>query len=118
MMNNLNRQLLDIQHQADKIVAGSPTVAEIEDFARYSGEMFQYLKERFDEPHLVSLLEEIPTIQPFRLRTRSGWLALLVPAHLYLLYQERNYIREATELVRTCGGKFASVEFLVRGLDS
>ena len=42
------RQIKDIQFQADKICSGSPTVVEIEEFAKYSLEIRGFIESNFD----------------------------------------------------------------------
>ena len=113
-MHNLSRQLIDIQHQAEKIVNGNPSVTVIEDFSRYSEELRDFVRKHVDVAQALELLEEIPVIEPFTLRARDGWVAFLIPSAVWLIYQERSYVATAVEKVRTCRGKFASLEFLVR----
>lgn len=113
-MSNLQRQLVDIQHQAEKLYRGSPSVTDIDNFARYSQEIKQYLLANISMLEARQLVSEIPDIEEFSIRANDGLLFFLIPGALWTWYKEREYIDHAKQVAQIAAGKFSSVEFLVR----
>jgi hypothetical protein len=81
----LERQLADIQNQAEKILRGEDSSEAIESFARYSEELKKYIEDNFTEPELIKKVRQIEIIKYKRNRikiwhiaTLSFWIILLI----------------------------------------
>ena len=81
----LERQLMDIQSQADKILRGDSSSEAIESFARYSEELKKYIEDNFSEPEIIKKVRQIEIIKYKRNRikvwhiaTLSFWIVLLI----------------------------------------
>ena len=108
---HLRRQLIDIQHQAERLLTGQPNLAEIADFARYARELTHYLRQLDGDPLLQQLIGEIPEIET-DITVRSVGVWALVPSAFSYYLQERRQIARAQEQIGVARGKFASIAFL------
>lgn len=116
MSNNVLRQIKDIQFQAEKICSSKPSVEDIENFAKYSMEIKNYLFGNIDIPEILRLVREIPDIEDNSPSLKTGLLFFLIPNFLLAWYYERSYIDEAKSSIKHCQGKYASIEFILKNV--
>lgn len=57
------RQVADAQVQAEKILKGDDSPADIETFARFSAELNEYIRKYAGSAEVVTILDEVPKIQ-------------------------------------------------------
>ena len=108
------RQLKDIQHQGGKIINQSATVEQIRDFAIYSQELSSFLFTADLPPEIERYVLEIPPIDLDQLSPKKGIMTMLPSIFSYYLH-ERRVIDEGRHLVREACGKFAAIEFMLKG---
>jgi len=73
----LERQLLDILSQADKILTGQNSAEAIETFSKYSEELKKYIAANFTEPELLEKAKQIETIHYKRNKIKLWHIATL-----------------------------------------
>lgn len=123
MTLNLNRQLKDVQYQADKLISGTPEPEAIESFDNYCRELKEYIIHNVKEVDIVRLAQEIPEIHDVEdSKRKMSFIALIVLglltlgiSALYLSYVAN--MRRTTLIqnnIQTARGKFASIEFLLK----
>lgn len=123
MIVNLNRQLKDIQHQAEKLTSGSPEPEELEMFSDYSNEIKNYVLTKIDKKEITKLALEIPNILEVENETKSLSNIVLIIGAIFTIGLSALYISYITNLrrtkliqnnIHTARGKFASIEFLLK----
>ena len=107
------RQLRDIQHLAEKAKTHIPTQSEIEDFARYSQDLRAYLRTLKLDDTAIDVLNDIPEVEMEASVPAISLLAWL-PGGLTAWYYERAAREAARREMIVAGGKYASLEFLLR----
>lgn len=114
MNRNILRQLKDIQHQANKLLNGSPELVDIENFSNYADEINRYLMEYCRIEEVVMLTAQIPKIYDKSNISNKNWLLSLMPNIFSYWFYERNQIEEALEIIEFVRGKYASIEFILK----
>lgn len=126
MSPTLNRQLKDIQHQAEKLISRTPSEGEIEQFNHYNEDLKAYLLEYVGAIEIRDLIYTIPTISDIeteRIPLRTSVLITISIVTLGLLPFYLSYVAEMRrnkliqENIRTARGKYASIEFLLKASD-
>ncbi|WP_101260758.1 hypothetical protein [Labilibaculum filiforme] len=98
----LNRQLIDIIANSERILNGNDSSEELESFARYSNELKRYVDERIEDEAFRKACNEIPTIH-YELTQIHFWQYLLLPAwwiSLFIDYQARKVIKTKVKIAQ------------------
>jgi hypothetical protein len=116
------RQIRDIQFRAERLINGSPTINDIEEFDQYNEELKKYLISNLTEPELLERVRQIPKVleaSDSQVVTRGFVSALLTMfASAFVAYfQERHRIENSKDAIREAIGAYASIEFFTRNLD-
>jgi hypothetical protein len=109
----LNRQLIDIIANAERIENGNDSPEEVEAFARYSNELKRFVNERIEDETLRKVSLQIPNINYQRNQIHL-WQYLILPAwwiSLYLDYQTRKTLKEEVNIVHE---KYVRLRVLVQ----
>lgn len=109
----LNRQLIDIQAQADKILRGDDSAAAIESLSRYSDELKKFIREKIDNHKVVDASNDIPDINYERSQIQL-WQYLIFPVWWINLYKDYQARKKSLEEVTDVRGKYASLQLLLR----
>ncbi len=105
------RQLKDVISQAERILEGNDFDEGIEDYARYSNELKDYIFEHIDNQQILDLNKEIPYINCKNNYLKVG-LILLLPNWLTAFYTEFYIRRKLLSEIKQSRNKFSSIEFL------
>jgi hypothetical protein len=122
MHPNARRQIKDIQFRAERLINGSPTIEEIEEFDQYNEELKKFLISNLTESELVERVKQIPKIleeSDSQVATRgllSVFFAMFASA-LVTYFQERHHIENSKNSIREARGIYASIEFFTRNTD-
>ena len=81
------RQIKDIQSQADKVLSSDKSNAAIENFARYSVSLKQYIAKNTNDKKINSYLTEIPDIKYSRINVKL-WQYLILPMWFWQTYKD------------------------------
>lgn len=108
----LKRQLTDIQIQAEKIVAGDNSAAAIENFARYSSDLKDYIERYVSDEEVRACAENIYDLNYSRVHFRL-WEFLVLPLYWTMLVRDYYIRRQLTQQVNGLRGRYASLEFRV-----
>ena len=109
------RQLIDVISQGDKILRGEKNAESIENYARYSNELKQFISVNIKDEKILELNDEIPIINYKRL-TLNIWQYLLLPYWFILIYIDYIAMNKTLREIDTSRGKFSSIEFLSHSL--
>jgi len=112
MQHNFSRRLRDIQNEADKLIHGSPSLVDINNFQKYTDEMIRYIGERSTNPEILERLQTIPRIIDLKTSTQKGVLKTLLTGAFGFLFSESKEISRALEIVPQVKATFSSIEFL------
>ena len=119
MNPNARRQIKDIQFRAERLINGSATIDDIEEFDQYNEELKKYLIDNLTEPELIERVKQIPKIleeSNGQLATRgilAAFFAMFV-AGLITYFQERQRIENSKQSIREARAAYASIEFSTR----
>lgn len=111
----LQRQLKDIQAQADKIITGDNSNEMIEAFAKYSSELKSYISKNVELKEVKSFVAELPEINYSRTQIKL-WQYLILPSWWITLYKDYQAKNETITEINSARGKYATLELLIRGL--
>jgi hypothetical protein len=122
MNPNARRQLKDIQVRADRLINGSPTLSDIEEFDQYNEELKQYLLVTLTDPELIERVQNIPKIlddTDSKLVVRGFFSAILAmfASSLVMYFQERQQIENSKNAIREAQSSYATIEFFTRNLN-
>ena len=107
------RGVKDIQTQAEKIVSGDKSSATIENFARYSNELKDYITKNISNEKVNSYLKEIQDVNYKRVSVKL-WHYLILPSWFILLYKDTIAKNRTIEEINTVRGKYAHLELILR----
>lgn len=62
MNANARRQIKDIQFRAERLINGSPTIDDIEEFDQYNEELKKYLISNLLDTELIERVKQIPRV--------------------------------------------------------
>jgi hypothetical protein len=119
MNPNVRRQIKDIQVRAERLMNGSPSIEDIEEFHRYNEELKRYLLDHLEETELRQRAYEIPTIleesdpQVAARGIVSAILSLSV-SWITTYFNDRQRVENSKEAIRTARAQYASIEFFIR----
>lgn len=111
----LNRQLRDIQAQAEKILQGNNSSESIESFSRYSSELKIFIEKNVHSDEIRKYLSEIPDVDYKRAQVKL-WQYIILPSLWITLYKDYHVKNEVLQTISTAKGKYATLELLVRGV--
>jgi hypothetical protein len=111
------RQLRDIQAQADKIMHGNDSEDTILTFAKYSSELRSFILTHVDSPEIRSFLMDLPEVE-YSPRVIHFWQYILIPSWLVAMYYDYQARQEAVREIGVVQGKFATLEVMVKSLES
>jgi len=114
LLRLLIRQLKDIQTQAEKIITGDNSEESIENFARYSHELKEFIVKNVDSIEILKYIEELPAIDFSRSKIKL-WQYLILPSWWITLYKDYHQKNKMIEQIGEVRGKYATLELLVRG---
>jgi hypothetical protein len=123
MNATLNRQLKDIQYQAEKLISGSPQQEELERFSNYNEELRDYILTNIDVPEIKDLANATPNILEVENEMRSAHIVAIITIAIVTLGTSALYISYVTNMrrkrliqsnIQTARGKYASIEFLLK----
>lgn len=119
MINSKNviRQVTDIQVQADRLIKNKADLTEIANFAKYSHELKNYLHTHVKDEFILTLINEIPTLDLDEPDEETGFADSLLYFFgglfgMYSLEQKRK--NKALNTIRDIKGKYASAEFMLK----
>src|SRR6187551_1408876 len=75
----LLRQLKDIQAQAEKVMGGENSNADLENFARYSSELKNYISKNVSSAEIRSYVNDLPEINYSRSEIKL-WQYIILPS--------------------------------------
>lgn len=110
----LNRQLIDIVANAERILSGNDNASKIESFARYSIELKEFVVKRIENTDLKNTICEIPDINYKRMEVQF-WEYLLLPVwwiNIYKDYLLRQKTKQEIELVKA---KYSNLQMFLQG---
>lgn len=122
MNPNARRQIKDIQVRAERLITGSPTMDDIEEFDQYNEELKKYLICNLMETELIERVKQIPRVleeSDDKVVIRgilSGFFAMFASG-LVTYFQERHRIENSKDSIREARGAYASIEFFTRNSD-
>ncbi len=111
----LNRQLTDLQAQADRILNGSNSPEVLETFARFGEELKQFIVTKLDFPQLREKAIEIPPVNYERVDIKI-WQYILAPSWWISIYRDYKAREAAIEEVRDVRGQFADLQLDVQDI--
>jgi hypothetical protein len=115
LMRLTDRQLTDIQAQAEKILLDRMNGRGIEDFARQVSELRSFMRSNYTEDMILERLKTIPEIDYLQ-RHISPVMFFILPYYLYQFYTDYRQRERALENIRITRDIFSSIQFLNRGL--
>lgn len=107
------RQVIDLQRQADRIIAGDDDVEMIISFAKFAQELKYQIEQNIQNVDVRSLLVEIPHINYADFEYK-WWHDFVFPFRWKLFYKKIIAKRDAADKITLIRSKFASIEFLLR----
>jgi len=119
MNPNARRQIKDIQHSAERLINGSPSMEDIKQFDQYNEELKTYLIDHLPEPELIERVRQIPRIleeSDRQLASRgviAAFIGMFAPG-LAAYFQDRQRIEDAKDGIREARGVYATIEFFTR----
>lgn len=120
MEPHVSRQIKDIQHWADRIINGRPSLDEIQEFDQYNEELKAYLLENLTEKEIITRVKIIPrAIEGVSVEdTRKTMLFALLGQFTFLTSYiiERRKIDRAKNCIHDIKSQYSSIEFLTRNL--
>ncbi len=123
MKANLIRQIQDIQHQAGKLMKGSPDAESINEFGRYNLEMKEYLTKHISDEEIryeieaipdVHDVQVVPVIASFFLTVSLAIVTLGVSVFIIAYLTNMRISELMLQKVNECRSKYANIEFLVK----
>jgi hypothetical protein len=109
----LLRQLKDIQAQADKITTGDNSDESIENFARYSTELKEYISKNVQSDEIRMYVVDLPEINYSR-KDIAWWQYLILPGAWVSFYKEYHLKNKTIDEINHAKSKYATLELLVR----
>ena len=109
----LRRQLNDIQMQAEKIVAGDNSGAAIENFARYSSDLKDYIDRNVSDEEVRAFTEMIYDLNYSRVHFQL-WEILILPIYWTMCVRDYFIRRQLVQQIHDLRGRYASLEFMVK----
>jgi len=109
----LIRQLVDIQMQAEKIMSGDNSGAAIENFARYSSDLKDYIERNVKDEEVRNFVENIQDLNYSKVHFQL-WEFLILPLFWTMWVKDYLVRRQLTQQVRELRGSYASLEFLIK----
>jgi hypothetical protein len=122
MNPNARRQIRDIQVRAERLIDGTPTMDDIEEFDQYNEELRKYLLNNMTDPELLERVRQIPKIleeSNSQLATRgilATFFTMFAPG-VVSYFQDRQRIENTKESIREARGAYATVEFLSKNAE-
>jgi hypothetical protein len=119
MNSNARRQIKDIQFRAERLINGSPTINDIEEFDQYNDELKKYLLDTLTDADLVDRVKQIPKI----LDESDGQIAArgiltaffaMFASGLVTYFQDRQRIENSKHAIREARGAYATIELFTR----
>lgn len=122
MNANARRQIKDIQFRAERLINGSPTLDDIEEFDQYNEELKLYLINNLLDAELIERVKQIPRVldEPNSQVVTRGVLSTffaMFASGLVTYFQERHQIENSKESIREVRGAYATIEFFTRNAD-
>lgn len=122
MNPNTRRQIKDIQLRAERLINGSPTLEDIQEFDQYNEELRNYLIANLNAPELIERVRQIPRVaeEPTSQVVTRGILSALLAmfASIFVSYfQERQRIENSKDSIREVRSAYATIEFFTRNAD-
>lgn len=118
---NVNRQLTDIQVQADRILSNRSSLEEIEDFHRYNEEFKNYLRNNITSETILQKINQIPIVID---ETKSNTIQIgifqiivsfmISPFSTYI--HQKQTIENAKTNIQDIRGKYSTLEFLIKSV--
>ena len=119
MSNPILRQIRDIQVQAQKLCFDKASLQQVQEFANYSKDLKNTLKNEITDEFIQSLISEIPELDAELAKTNKlveGLLALAIGAISFITSEARK-VNSVKPIIREIQGKYASIELLVKNAD-
>lgn len=119
MNANARRQIKDIQFRAERLINGSPTMDDIEEFDQYNEELKRYLITNLSDLELIERVNQIPRVleeSNSQVVTRGVFSAFfaMFASGLVTYFQERHQIENCKDSIREIRGAYATIEFFTR----
>ena len=116
-MNNIARQITDIQAQAERLIRTKANMIEIEQFAQYNDEIKSFLINNIDDEFVLKYVKDIPDLKINQIEAKTGIITLLLGFMVggwSAIYHEKQKERKALKTIRDIKGKYASAEFMLK----
>lgn len=115
---NILRQITDIQVQADRLIKSQANLTEIEDFAKYSYELKNFLIKNVQDDFIMKYVNDIPTLDlDEKSEVELGFMygVLYFFGGILGVYSiEQKKKARALDTIRDIKGKYASAEFMLK----
>ena len=109
----INRQLIDILSQSERIVSGAVSIESLENFSRYSEELKTFINNNTSNAMILERVEQIPLIKVKNHSNLSFLFFLVDYLGIGRLYT-RIIIKRAITDVKTAQGYYSSIQFLFK----
>lgn len=106
MNQNIIRQIVDIQAQAERLVRTQADTNQIEQFSRYNDEIKSFLLSNIDDDFVLKYVKEIPDLNLDETDYKSGVFDLLLGVFggWFALYYQKRKAQKHLETVRDIRG--------------
>lgn len=111
-MKLTNRSFQDIQVLAQRVMDGDDFETDLENFARFSGELKAYLYQHIDDPVITERLDRLPEID-FKSQKTTVW-SIFLPKSSIEMYDKYRRNQEVVHQVREAASIFSSIHMLLR----
>jgi hypothetical protein len=109
----LNRQLTDLQAQAERIIKGNNSSEALETFSRFAVELKEFVKLKMESPKLSQEADLIPDID-YEKSEISLRQFILMPSWFYAMYKDQQKREALVEEVRNVRNAFAEFQLSVQ----
>uniref|UniRef100_UPI0040493C14 hypothetical protein n=2 Tax=Gelidibacter sp. TaxID=2018083 RepID=UPI0040493C14 len=116
MSQNILRQIVDIQAQAERLIRTEADIVEIDQFAQFNAEIMSYLHSHIDDPFVMKYVNEIPVLDIEEIETSTGITSILLGLFVggSAIYNDKEKARKALIIIRDIKAKYASIEFMLK----
>ena len=114
--NNIIRQVVDIQAQAERLLKNKPSYEEIEQFSQYNNEIRSFLFNNIDDEFVLNYVKEIPDLDLDKIDVKSNIITVILMLFVSpsIASREKDKIEKALKIIRDIRGKYASAEFMLK----
>jgi phosphopantetheine adenylyltransferase len=109
----LNRLLIDIVANAERILSGNDNASEIESFARYSIELKEFVVKQIESRDLKNAICEIPNINYKKMEVQFCEY-LFLPAWLISIYKNYLLKQKAKQEIELVKARYSNLQMFLQ----